>query len=338
MRLTLLLLVAALFLAGCASRRSCCRPRRCTPPTPGGALAGAVPAPATRFDRRTRAAPETRRLYRPDTGADVRLAAAAAEWEDADIIAFGELHGNLVGAEAQLALLKTLARQRRPIALAMEFFERDTQADVDAYLKGELDEEAFRKKTKRNRAYDATHGPLIQFCREKGIPVIAANAPRRLVTGYRKSDEDYETYLAGLSEEDRGFLPEETDVLEDEYQEKFLALMGSAKGPSFFRSQSLWDDAMAEAMVEFRAEHPAHRVLLIVGGFHVERGLGTITKYRNRRGKDDVRILLMKMSQDPKLSPVDDEMGSADVLLKIPAPKPKARALPPGHPKPGGVS
>ena len=62
-------------------------------------------------------------------------------------------------------------------------------------------------------------------------------------------------------------------------------------------------------------------LLFIAGGFHVASGLGTLTKYRNRRGKDEVRIVLMGASRDPQLKPEEDEIGTADLILKVPAPK-----------------
>lgn len=256
-------------------------------------------------------------VYDGMTGEPADIETAAAGWGDVDLVAFGEIHGNLEGARHQLLLLQALAKHERPLAVAMEFFERDTQADLDAYLAGTLPKAAFLKQTKRNKAYAATHGPLIEFCKANGIPVIAANAPRRLVTGYRKFDGDYEAYLASLSEADRALLPEETSELDDEYRERFMKLMGPKRGPSFFKSQSLWDDAMAEAIVDFRAEHPQHRVLLIVGGFHVHKGGGTITKYKLRRGKHDVRVVSMDLDKDPALPFRESDRGAGDLILKV---------------------
>ncbi|MDF1702119.1 MAG: ChaN family lipoprotein, partial [Planctomycetota bacterium] len=125
-------------------------------------------------------------------------------------------------------------------------------------------------------------------------------------------------WKASLPEADQAFLPEETSVLDDEYSAKFMRLMGEARGTSFFRSQSLWDDSMAEAMVDFKADHPDHRILFIVGAFHVTKGLGTITKYRMRRGKDEVRILTMTMDADPSLGFKDHDLGLGDLVLKVP--------------------
>ena len=334
-----LLGLSLVVLSGCCMQVRVYRVKRCCPPrqatvveeAPEAAPAAEKPEPVGRSEA----------LYDGTNGNPASLMVAADAWKDADLIAFGELHGNPIGAKYQLELLKALAEQERPVALAMEFFERDTQPVLDAYLKGEIDNDTLKKKARQSRAYDRTHGRLVDFCKEHDIPVIAANAPRRLVSAYRKQEEDFDTWKASLSEEDQGFLPEETSVIEDAYHEKFMNLMGAARGGSFFRSQSLWDDSMAEAMVDFRAEHPNHRILFIVGGFHVTGGLGTITKYKLRRGKDDVRILAMTMDKDPSLPFREEDLGTGDLVLKVryPAP-PKAHPaktpvkLPKGHPKP----
>ncbi len=302
-------LLAAL-LSGCTTHGPCCTP--CCP-VAQAAVAPPTPARAPTVEP-TKPAPRSA-LYDGMTGEKADLAQVAYGWGDVDLVAFGEIHGNLIGAEAQLLLLQTLAKHERPLALAMEFFERDTQAALDAYLKGAIDKAAFLKKTKRKKAYAKTHGPLIEFCKAHGIPVIAANAPRRLVTGYRKFDGRYEAYLASLSETDRALLPEETSEPEDAYRKRFLELMGP-KRAHFFKAQALWDDAMAEAITDFREENPQHRVLLIVGGFHVRGGEGTITKYLMRRGKHSVRVVVMSPDDIPSLAFREEDRGRGDLVLK----------------------
>lgn len=316
-----LLGLSTLVLSGCCMQvRVCCKTRCCPKRATPAPEAGPTEVPEAKPAEMPEAAPQARpeALYDGNAGKPESLLVAADSWQDADLVAFGELHGHPVGARHQLALLKAMAEQDRPVAMAMEFLERDDQAAVDAYLAGEIDHETFQKRAGMKPPYGRTHGPLMEYCKDHDIPVIAANAPRRLVSAYRKQDEDYETWKASLPAADQAFLPEETSVLDDEYSAKFMRLMGEARGTSFFRSQSLWDDSMAEAMVDFKADHPDHRILFIVGAFHVTKGLGTITKYRMRRGKDEVRILTMTMDADPSLGFKDHDLGLGDLVLKVP--------------------
>lgn len=254
-------------------------------------------------------------------GDDATLDEFVLSVADVDFVAFGELHYHEVGSRVELELLEAMAAQERPVALAMEFFEADTQATLDDYLAGNIDEAEFRDKTKRDDKYDESHRPLIEFCKQHGIPVIAANAPRPLVSGYRKSDAtSYEDYLAGLDEEQRAQLPKSSVPPDDEFKARFMELMGPDRGPRFYKSMCLWNDAMAESAANFRAEHPEHRVLLIVGGFHVAAHLGTMTEYLARRPDDSTAVLLMDVQDGGPMAFSEDERGEGDLILKVRVP------------------
>lgn len=314
-----LLALAALTLPGCVTsrraRRTCCPP----PAAPVRSFAVAdvnVPSsPAEQPDTRTEA------FFDGASGAPLSSEQALARLQDSDIVVFGEMHGDLVGARVQLALLKAMHAAGRPLALAMEFLERDVQGTVDRYLAGEIDEATFRKEARQGRAYPTTHGPLIEFCKAHGIPVVAANAPRPLVTAYRKSGQDYATYLAERSAEERGTLPRTTSTPDDGYRMRFMDLMGPKRGAAFFRSQALWDDAMAEATADFREAHPDTRVLLIVGAFHVAHDGGTVTKIRARRPGDRITTLVMDRDAPP-LDFSSEDRGVGTVSLKVRRAKP----------------
>lgn len=222
------------------------------------------------------------------------LAAFADACADADVIAFGELHEHPIGSAMQLELLQALLAQPRPLALAMEFFEADTQKDIDAYFADEIDEPTFRERTKRDDAYPTSHGPLVELCKREGAKVIAANAPRSLVTAYRKSDLDYAAYLVTLSDDERALMPKTSVPPSDAHRERFMKVMGPERGPPFFKSMALWNDAMAESVVEARAADPRLRVLLIVGTFHVAGRLGTVTQIAARSPDASLRVLTMR--------------------------------------------
>ncbi len=244
-----------------------------------------------------------------------------------DLIAFGELHYHAVGSRYQLELLEGLATQSRPIALAMEFFEADHQAALDEYLAGAIDEAAFRERTKRDEHYDDSHRPLIEFCKANKIPVIAANAPRPLVTGYRKSGLSYPAYLASLTPEERALMPMSSEPRDDEFKARFMELMGPERGPAFFKSMALWNDAMAESIARFRTKNPEHRVMLVVGVFHVAARLGLIEEFRNRRPSDVTSVLTMIAAEDGPMGFAEENLGEGDVILKVRVPPARG-----GHP------
>lgn len=316
MRTSVLLLLLVALLAACSSpRRRCCGPAA----TPD------VQPPPAGPEVATEAGGASGRLY--DDGGQALATVPGPAIHRADLVAFGELHGHPLGAEMELRLLRDMHARRgtRRIALAMEFLERDVQPAIDRYLAGEIDEATFMKEARQTRVYQTSHRPLIQFCKEQGIPVLAANSPRRLVRAWRKAETtDYAAWLDSLPEADRRLLPRTTSRPDDLYKQRFMKLMG-ARGENFFLSQALWDDAMGEAVADFRDRNPGYQVLLVVGGFHVQRGLGTITKFRDRRPTDRVTVIKMDAVKAEDLGFAESDRGEADLLYKVTMPpRPKS--------------
>lgn len=322
--------------AGCSSGRPCCDP--CCPPCGGPVVPAPTIAPVpmpvpTPAAKPSSAAPDKvptpaldehkRVVYDGATGAPSSVEAFLASAEDANLIGFGELHGNVAGSELELEVLTALSNGKTPVALAMEFFERDTQEALDAYLAGTIPEAEFVKAARQNPPYARTHRPLIELCKAKHIPVIAANAPRRLVSGYRLSDKSFAEYRAELSPADRTFLPEATSIIEDRHKERFMEMMGPERGPRLFKSMALWDDSMADSIALFQAKHPDTRVMLIVGAAHVTEHLGTITKYLLRRPDAKVRTIVLSPAGDASFALEGDDRKIGDAVVKVAAGAPR---------------
>ena len=103
---------------------------------------------------------------------------------DADCVLVGEVHTNAASHDAELKLLQALhsAKTRRPLSLSMEMFETDVQSAVDAYVAGLATREDLERDARPWGNYDTDYHPLVSFCREHRLRVIAANAPRRVVS------------------------------------------------------------------------------------------------------------------------------------------------------------
>lgn len=274
---------------------------------------------ASACDRSRRTSPPAAKgpdaAYYDGAGATSSVDAFVAQARAADFVAFGELHEHPVASRLELAMVQALLQAGRPFALAMEFFERDTQPAIDDYFAGRIDEATFVQRTERNEAYASSHRPLVEACREAGATVIAANAPRRLVTAYRKSGLPYDEWLASVPQAERPLLPARSVPPHDEHERRFLALMGPERGPPFFRSMALWNDAMAESCASHRDAHPDAIVMLVVGAFHVAGRLGTVTAYRERRSEDRIAVLTMK---EGGVAFADDDRDEGDLVVKLP--------------------
>jgi uncharacterized iron-regulated protein len=183
----------------------------------------------------------------------------------------------------------------RPLALSLEFFERDVQLPLDEYLAGLITESSFRADTRPWERYQTDYRPLVEFARAHELPVIAANAPRRYVTMVSLHGR---ASLDALSPQALTLLPPLpygkaspayrdqwiatiADVMEQEGKKCGVpvahpeAPMGTHQGMgNQLDGQVLWDASMAYSISRYLAAHPTGLVLHMVGGFHVERGTG----------------------------------------------------------------
>jgi uncharacterized iron-regulated protein len=319
------------------------------------------------------------------TGRPMSWAQVVRRCGRADVILFGEQHADPVCNQLEAQLFASLAARQRRVALAMEFFEADTQASLDAYLRGRIDEPAYREQTRQGRAYVLSHRPLLELCRAAHIPVIAANAPRRLVRAYRTSDREYDAFRAELDPAEQRWLPAGNELLAGPYEERFLAMMrehgpfgpgaqpasapATASSPTtlpttepvaetqptattapvsqpaadapteesaerFFLAQLLWDEAMADALADYRARYPTYRVMLIVGGFHVAHDGGTLLKLRLRRPHDRIVTIVYGSTTDGRFPFDGEDRDAGDIVLYGIAPPEEASPMPSERPIP----
>jgi uncharacterized iron-regulated protein len=184
----------------------------------------------------------------------------------------------------------------RPVALSLEFFERDVQLPLDEYLAGIISESSFRAASRPWPRYQSDYRPLIEFAKEQKIPVIAANAPRRYISMVSRQGRDS---LNKLSKDARAYIaPLPYGKASAAYRSQWIAMMGevmeqegkkcgvpvpNAPAPTGSHgnmgnqldSQVLWDATMAHAIAQHLKQQPKALVLHMVGGFHVERFTGT---------------------------------------------------------------
>jgi uncharacterized iron-regulated protein len=197
---------------------------------------------------------------------------------DVRIVYVGETHDNPASHRLELQVLKALV-DRHPgrQALGMEMFARSQQAALDRWVAGKLDERAFLKESgwHENWTMDfAYYRDLLNFARERHIPVIALNAEKSLVAKVRR------TPLDRLDAADKAGLPEMD--LSDPYQRGLVTAIfgdhshGGMAIDAFLRGQTLWDEIMAESAARFLAS-PAGadmHLLVVAGGYHVSYGFG----------------------------------------------------------------
>ena len=106
-----------------------------------------------------------------------------------NVIFFGEDHDSRAAHDGELTLLTELSGRDASLVLALEMFERDVQDTLNAYLDGTISEDNFLELSRPWPNYQEDYRPLVELAKNRGIPVIAANVPRRTAAGVAMTDE-----------------------------------------------------------------------------------------------------------------------------------------------------
>lgn len=209
----------------------------------------------------------------------------------ADAVFLGEQHDDRGTHALQLAVLEGLARRNVKVVLALEMFERDVQASLDAYLAGTMPESAFLAQSRPWPNYGPDYRPMVEFAKAKGWPVIASNVPRAVASMVSRGGL---AALDTLGAERRAWVADERRCAPgDKYARKFTKTMedmgghGSAAMPPemigrFYEAQCVKDETMAESIAAAFDRYPDALVVHVAGGFHVEEALGTVERVVRR--------------------------------------------------------
>ena len=120
-------------------------------------------------------------IFRGDTGEPVSASALLSHAASCDAVLIGECHDDPVAHSLEAYFLISLAARREATALSLEMFEADTQLVLDEYMRGAIRERDMLQDARPWANYNSDYRPLVEFARSVGLPVIAANAPRRYV-------------------------------------------------------------------------------------------------------------------------------------------------------------
>lgn len=249
-------------------------------------------------------------LYTP-SGEHIALSKLPIELQQADVILIGEWHTHAGIHRFQTDMLKQLTSYDRSLALSMEQFTRDKQPVVDAYLRGEIGEQYLMKQANAWPNYESDYRPLVEFAKQKNLPVIAANAPKSIVRCIGRQGLDY---INKLDDDQRTFIAQAINTGSSPYKEKFMASMHHGKPEQTekqFAAQVTWDETMAESIVSYLDDNPGAQIVHVAGKFHTEQGLGTAASILSRNPSLKVVVI----------SPTDNVLSdNTDYQLEVLAP------------------
>lgn len=231
------------------------------------------------------------------SGKNLTAAQLASKLQKYDVVFFGEYHDQSEIHQYELELLKAMYKAKgAKLALSMEMFEADNQSKLNNFLADTLSEENFLAASRPWPNYRTDYAPLVNFAKEKKMPVIAANVPRFLAAHVAKNNASTE----GVEAQYQQWLPKHTYAPEGAYKDKFYAQMSSPAAPmkmppqrlaAVYAAQCLKDDKMAESIAAFADAHQNMQILHINGCFHSDAHLGTTQKLEALRPELKVAVI-----------------------------------------------
>ncbi len=259
------------------------------------------------------------------------LSAIIRAFGGADAIFLGEQHDDSVAHSLEFEIFKQAVSQysdKRKVALSMEMFERDVQIVVNEYLSGQITEAQFLGSSRPWGNYKTDYRPLVELAKDKNLPVIAANAPRRYVNMVSRGGRDT---LNGLSKQAMAWLaPLPYGEPSETYDKKFKALMGPSPEAQMgidkiLASQSLWDATMANSVANYLKNNKEPLVVHLNGSFHTESRLGTIDQLLKYRPKAKLLVVTMRYEDDFKTfdKARDTDLGDFVILTDSKQPRSK---------------
>ncbi|MEC4853033.1 MAG: ChaN family lipoprotein, partial [Jaaginema sp. PMC 1079.18] len=206
----------------------------------------------------------------------------------ANIIYLAESHDNEAAHQAQLAIIQQLQREDRPVAIALEMFQRPFQPVLDRYLQREITEDQLRQQSEYDRRWGFDweyYAPILRYAQTHQIPLIAANTPTEI------SRKVAQGGLESLSEGDFRYIPpaDEIEMGPEAYRE-YLQQIYSAHGSHgnsqnfdrFMLAQVLWDETMAEAIAQFWQANPDTQIIVLAGKGHIMYDYGIPSRVERR--------------------------------------------------------
>ncbi len=229
-----------------------------------------------------------------------------------DVVLIGELHNNPISHWLELEITQNLA-EKRQLVLGAEMFEHDNQAALTDYLRGKITAKGLDSSARLWKNYKTDYAPLVNFAKDRNVPFIATNVPRKYAS--QVSRGGFES-LANLTSEEKSWIapmPIAYDANLPGYQ-KMLTMMGEHTSPNMPKAQALKDATMAHFI--FSNWNPGSLFVHYNGSYHSEYYEG-ISWYL-KRSKADIKIAtIATVSQKEIDNMLPDHLLKADYIICV---------------------
>lgn len=230
-------------------------------------------------------------------GQVVRLDDVMEELALQDVVYLGEEHHNRYHVEEALQVLKGLLERGRKPALAMEMFGWDGQTAIDRYVSGqESDRSTFIEQSRWLQNWGGPfedYEPLVQFAKDRRLPLLALNPPKSLVRMVMKQGLAAARFDPDMAQ---WGMKDESIVDDPLYRERIIRQLRQCHGggetlyQSMYEASMVRDEGMAKTVVDRLAAGRSARdisggpVVSYTGGGHIQYQLPVPKRVIRRAG------------------------------------------------------
>jgi aminopeptidase N len=211
------------------------------------------------------------------TGESITAEAFLAALRMKKVVYVGERHDQALDHGVQYAILRQLHREEASLGIGMEMFQVPFQEPLTKWSAGLIDETVLRRDTEYDERWGfdfSMYRPILEYARNRGIEVVALNAPREVAYAVAKGGID------SLPAEQASALPE-LDLGNEQHRALFDSEFDAGEHAvgdgidQYYEAQVVWDETMGSRVAETldRADGPA-KMIVFAGRVHVKRGLG----------------------------------------------------------------
>lgn len=187
------------------------------------------------------------------------------------IILVGEHHDNAAHHRAQLQVIEALHRSGRKVAVGLEMFRKDAQADLNRWVAGKTSEKRFKSIYLDNWNFSWTlYRPIFEYARRENIPMAGLNVPGSVTAqvafhGFESLDADQKGSLEGITCD---VTAEYRDFIRRAYGAHGHGKMDFSR---FCEAQLVWDTAMAIHALNFLKKRPDTIMVILTGTGHARK-------------------------------------------------------------------
>lgn len=230
-----------------------------------------------------------------ETGKTLGIDDVVEKIKSKSVIYVGEVHTSYSHHLAQFEIIRRLYKIRGKIIIGMEMFQKPFQKYLDKYIKGEIGENEFLKRTEyfTRWRYDYNlYRDILHFARSNRIKVVALNIRGEITRKVSRKGID------SLTPEEKKEVPADMDLTNREYRESMLRVMRNHSIGSridfanFFQAQVIWDESMAHNAVNAMKENPGIPIVILAGNGHLQYSWGVPDRVKRLTGADQSVVLL----------------------------------------------